>query len=72
MWELTRGKARWRWRQSNDPGDFVTLTRFSPDEGHAIGATRDRFAIRRLQDGQSQDYNSLPEYSLRDAALSTC
>ena len=71
VWDLAKGQERWRWRQSDDQNDFVTLTRFSPDDSHAITATQHTFAIWRLQDGQSQGYYSLPESSLRDAALST-
>lgn len=70
VWDLVQGKERWRWRQSDDPDDWITLTRFSPDDSHAITATQHAFAIWRLQDGQSQGYYSLPESSLRDAALS--
>lgn len=70
VWDLVQGKERWRWRQSDDQNDFVTLTRFSPDDSHAITATQHTFAIWRLQDGQSQGYYSLPESSLRDATLS--
>ncbi|MGY3903403.1 WD40 repeat domain-containing protein [Aeromonas lusitana] len=70
VWDLALGKERWRWRQSDDQNDFVTLTRFSPGDSHAITASQHTFAIWRLQDGQSQGYYSLPESSLRDAALS--
>ena len=70
VWDLEQGKERWRWRQSEDQDEFVTLTRFSPDDSHAITATQRTFAIWRLQDGRSQGYYSLPESSLRDAALS--
>ena len=70
VWDLEQGKERWRWRQSDDQNDFVTLTRFSPDDSHAITASQHRFAIWRLQDGQSQGYYSLPESNLRDATLS--
>lgn len=70
VWDLVLGTERWRWRQSDDQNDFVTLTRFSPGDSHAITATQHAFAIWRLQDGQSQGYYSLPESSLRDAALS--
>lgn len=30
VWDLEQGKERWRWRQSDDQEEFVTLTRFSP------------------------------------------
>ncbi len=70
VWDLEQGKERWRWRQSDDQEEFVTLTRFSPDDSHAITATQLTFAIWRLQDGRSQGDHSLPESSLRDAALS--
>jgi WD40 repeat protein len=70
VWDLVLGTERWRWRQSDDQNDFVTLTRFSPGDSHAITATQHAFAIWHLQDGQSQGYYSLPESSLRDAALS--
>ncbi|WP_434666009.1 WD40 repeat domain-containing protein [Aeromonas sp. NJAU223] len=70
VWDLDKGQERWRWRQSDSQDNFVTLTRFSPDDSHAITATQDTFAIWRLQDGQSQGYYSLPESRLRDAALS--
>ena len=70
VWDLEQGKERWRWRQSEDQEEFVTLTRFSPGDSHAITATQRTFAIWRLQDGRSQGYYSLPESSLRDAALS--
>ncbi|WP_349921221.1 WD40 repeat domain-containing protein [Aeromonas veronii] len=70
VWDLDKGQERWRWRQSDSQDNFVTLTRFSPDDSHAITATLDTFAIWRLQDGQSQGYYSLPESRLRDAALS--
>lgn len=70
VWDLALGKERWRWRQSDDQNDFVTLTRFSPGDSHAITASQHTFAIWRLQDGQSQGYYSLPESNLRDATLS--
>ncbi|BDA12456.1 WD40 repeat domain-containing protein [Aeromonas caviae] len=70
VWDLEQGKERWRWRQSDDQEEFVTLTRFSPDDSHAITATQHTFAIWRLQDGRSQGYYSLPESPLRDAAIS--
>ena len=47
VWDLEQGKERWRWRQSDDQEEFVTLTRFSPDDSHAITATQHTFAIWR-------------------------
>ena len=70
VWDLEQGKERWRWRQSDNQDNFVIITRFSADNSHAVTATLDTFAIWRLQDGRSQGYYSLPESSLRDAALS--
>ncbi|MGC8169932.1 hypothetical protein, partial [Salmonella enterica] len=61
---------RWRWRQSDNPDNFIIITRFSADDSHAVTATPDNFGIWRLQDGQSQCYYSLPESRLRDIALS--
>ena len=71
VWDLEQGKERWRWRQSDNPDNFIIITRFSADDSHAVTATPDSFGIWRLQDGQSQGYYSLPESRLRDIALST-
>ncbi len=70
VWDLEQGKERWRWRQSDNPDNFIIITRFSADDSHAVTATPDSFGIWRLQDGQSQGYYSLPESRLRDIALS--
>nr|AAC45360.1 ORF6; no significant similarity with known prokaryotic or eukaryotic proteins [Aeromonas hydrophila] len=71
VWDLEQGKERWRWRQSDNPDNFIIITRFSADDSHAVTATPDSFGIWRLQDDQSQGYYSLPESRLRDIALST-
>lgn len=63
VWDLEQDKERWRWRQSDNPDDFVIITRFSADNSHAVTASLNTFGIWRLKDGQSQGYYSLPESS---------
>ena len=39
VWDLEQGKERWRWRQSDNPDNFIIITRFSADDSHAVTAT---------------------------------